>query len=52
MRAPRYGKSRLKYIIRHILVREGWLTVKGKIQKRGPKALSIIADDLAPLKII
>ena len=32
-----------------LLFREGWLTVKGTIQKRGPKALSIIADDLAPL---
>ena len=32
-----------------VLFREGWLTVKGKIRKRGPKALSIIADDLAPL---
>jgi len=32
-----------------VLFREGWLAVKGKIQKRGPKALSIIADDLAPL---
>lgn len=34
-----------------ILFREGWLIVKGKIQRRGPRALSIIAEDLMPLKI-
>ena len=33
----------------HILFREGWLIVEGKIQRRGPKALSIIAEDLRPL---
>jgi error-prone DNA polymerase len=33
----------------HVLFQEGWLVVKGKIQRRGPKALSIIAQDLAPL---
>jgi len=31
------------------LFREGWLTVRGKVQRRGPKALSIIAEELAPL---
>ena len=30
-----------------VLFREGWLTVTGKVQKRGPKALSIIADNLS-----
>jgi error-prone DNA polymerase len=33
----------------NVLFKEGWLIVKGKVQRRGPKALSIIADDLAPL---
>ncbi|MFC2045184.1 DNA polymerase III subunit alpha [Chloroflexota bacterium] len=32
-----------------VLFKEGWLIVKGKIQRRGPKSLSIIADDLAPI---
>jgi error-prone DNA polymerase len=32
-----------------VLFREGWLKVRGKVQRRGPKALSIIADDLCPL---
>jgi hypothetical protein len=32
-----------------VLFREGWLTVAGKIQRRGPKSLSIIAEKLAPL---
>jgi len=32
-----------------VLFRESWLAVEGKIQKRGPKATSIIADDLYPL---
>jgi len=32
-----------------VLFREGWLKVRGKIQRRGPRALSIIADDLAAL---
>lgn len=32
-----------------VLFREGWLVVRGKVQRRGPKALSIIADDLSPL---
>ena len=31
----------------HVLFREGWLVVKGKTQRRGPKALSIIVEDLA-----
>ena len=34
-----------------VLFRESWLIVKGKVQRRGPKALSIIAEDLAPLSI-
>jgi error-prone DNA polymerase len=34
-----------------VLFREGWLAVRGKIQRRGPKALSIIAEDLSPLSI-
>ena len=33
-----------------VLFREGWLIVKGKVQRRGPKALSIIADDLSALR--
>jgi len=33
----------------HVLFQESWLKVKGKIQRRGPKALSIIAEDLSPL---
>jgi hypothetical protein len=32
-----------------LLPLEDGLIVKGKIQRRGPKALSIIANDLAPL---
>jgi error-prone DNA polymerase len=32
-----------------VLFREGWLAVTGKIQRRGPKSLSIIADSLYPL---
>jgi error-prone DNA polymerase len=31
-----------------VLFRESWLIVEGKIQRRGPKALSIIARDLSP----
>jgi len=34
-----------------VLFREGWLTVKGKVQRRGPKAVSIIAEDLSPLNV-
>ncbi|MGB2878493.1 MAG: OB-fold nucleic acid binding domain-containing protein, partial [Dehalococcoidales bacterium] len=30
----------------NVLFKEGWLIVKGKVQRRGPKALSIIANDL------
>ena len=33
-----------------VLFREGWLVVRGKVQRRGPKALSIIAEELTPLK--
>jgi error-prone DNA polymerase len=32
-----------------VLFREGWLEVTGKIQRRGLKATSIIAEDLSPL---
>jgi error-prone DNA polymerase len=32
-----------------VLFREGWLVVTGKVQRRGPKALSIIAERLAPM---
>jgi error-prone DNA polymerase len=35
-----------------VLFREGWLMVRGKVQRRGPKALSIIAEDLAPLNMV
>jgi error-prone DNA polymerase len=31
-----------------VLFREGWLTVEGKVQKRGQKATSIIAEELYP----
>ena len=34
-----------------VLFREGWLTVKGKIQRRGLKTPSIIAEDLSPLTV-
>ena len=33
----------------YVLFKESWMVVKGKIQRRGPKSLSIIADDLTPL---
>ena len=32
-----------------VLFRKGWLAVEGKIQRRGQKATSIIAEDLYPL---
>jgi error-prone DNA polymerase len=32
------------------LFHTGWLEVRGKIQRRGPKSLSIIADNVKPLK--
>ncbi|MFC1899534.1 DNA polymerase III subunit alpha [Chloroflexota bacterium] len=34
-----------------VLFREGWLKIEGKIQRRGKKATSIIADSLLPLHI-
>jgi error-prone DNA polymerase len=34
-----------------VLFREGWLSVRGQIQRRGPKATSIIAEDLSSLEI-
>lgn len=33
-----------------VLFREGWLVVEGKIHRRGPKSLSIIASNLQQLK--
>ena len=33
-----------------VLFRAGWMEVRGKIQRRGPKALSIIADEVKALK--
>jgi error-prone DNA polymerase len=35
----------------HVIFREGWLIVEGKVQRRGPKSLSIIAENLSPLKL-
>jgi len=35
-----------------ILFREGWLVVRGKIQRRGAKSTSIIAEDLSPLHTV
>jgi len=34
-----------------VLFREGWLIIRGKVHRRGPKAISIIAEDLSPLNI-
>jgi error-prone DNA polymerase len=34
-----------------VLFRESWLIVWGKVQRRGPKALSIIAEDLSSFNI-
>jgi len=34
-----------------VLFREGWLIVKGKVQRRGQKSISIIAEDLSSLNI-
>ncbi len=34
-----------------VLFREGWLIVRGKVQRRGMKATSVIAEDLSPLII-
>jgi len=33
-----------------VLFRSGWLEIQGKIQRRGPKSLSIIADEVKALK--
>ena len=33
-----------------VLFREGWIIIEGRIQRRGPKSISIIADNLFPLK--
>jgi DNA polymerase III alpha subunit len=32
-----------------VLFREAWLLVRGRVQRRGPKSLSIIADNLTAL---
>ncbi len=32
----------------NVLFKDGWLIVEGKVQRRGPKALSIIATNLVP----
>ncbi len=34
-----------------VIFREGWLVVEGKVQRRGPKSLSIIAENLSPLTL-
>ena len=34
-----------------VLFRAGWLKVKGKVQRRGPKAVSVIAEDLTNLSL-
>lgn len=34
-----------------VLFREGWLIVRGKVQRRSIKSISIIAEDLSPLNI-
>ena len=34
-----------------VLFSEGWLIVKGKVQRRGQKSISIIAEDLSSLNI-
>ena len=33
-----------------VLFREGWLIVTGKVQRRGPRATSIIAEDLSAVR--
>ena len=35
-----------------VLFREGWLVVEGKIHRRGPRALSIIASNVLPIGIL
>jgi len=35
-----------------VLFREGWLSVRGKVQRRGPKSLSIIAEEISPIEAI
>ena len=35
-----------------VLFREVWLVVRGKVQRRGPKALSIIAEEMFPINAI
>ncbi|MBA7486206.1 DNA polymerase III subunit alpha [subsurface metagenome] len=34
-----------------VLFKEGWLIVEGKVQRRGPKAMSIIAEKILPLSV-
>ena len=40
----------LYLILGKVLFRYGWLDVTGKIQRRGPKSLSIIAGEVRPLR--
>jgi error-prone DNA polymerase len=35
-----------------VLFREGWLVVRGKVHRRGPKALTLIANNLSPINIL
>ena len=34
-----------------VLFKEGWVVVVGKIQRRGPKSLSVIAEKISPLNL-
>jgi len=35
-----------------VLFKEGWLLIRGKVQRRGPKSLSIIAEELSSIGAI
>jgi len=43
-----FGNVQKQYA--EVLFRGGWLTVRGKVQRRGPKALSVIAEDLSAIR--
>ena len=43
-----FGNVQKQYA--EVLFREGWLTAKGKVQRIGPKALSIISEDLSAIR--
>ena len=43
-----FGNVKEQYA--EVLFREGWLTAKGKVQRRGPKALSTIVGDLSTIR--